>query len=737
MFTATYERQRRYERRKAAEAADVGGIPAVVNPERRAACRLDLLKFLTTYFPLSTGLKPFSDDHRRVIARIQQCVLEGGLFVQAVYRGFAKTTITENAAIWATLYGHRKFVPIFGADANAAKGNIESIKLELNENDLLAEDFPEVCHAIRELEWKPQRCASQTFTVPEQCGKCGGENSEKCGRCGATGVVGIPRLTHIEWTSDRIVFPTIPGSVASGAVICARGIMGGSRGMKHKEPGGNQQRPDFVLIDDPQTDESASTPLQVQKRLNTVRKSILKLGGHSRKIAVVMNATVIQADDMVEQLLDAKKFPSWQGERIKMVRKWAGGRPTNANAETWKGPDTHDRMWLGDYARIRNTYDPESLGDQQRAHREATAFYKRNRPKMDAGCEVSWGHCYDPSTEESAVQHAYNILIDDGEEVFASECQNEPLSRDVEGQQPTLTAGEIAEKVNGMGRGAVPLSASRVVAFIDVQKTALFWGVCGFGDGFIGNVLDYGIWPEQRRSYVALKEIRNTIQKVTKRASLEEAIYAGLDALTNELMGRDWKRDDGAVLKLERILPDANWGESTDVIYQFCRQSPHSAVLTPSHGMYVGAKSTRPFNAYRPKPGDRVGLNWRMPGVQGRRQVRYVLFDTNFWKSFVHKRLATAEGGRGALALFGDEPKDHQMFADHLTSEYPIEVEARGRKVVEWVLKPGRPDNHFLDCLVGCHVAASMQGVGLIEQTAQPARVRMKLSDLQKQKRRA
>jgi hypothetical protein len=173
-MNAVYERQRRYERRKAAESADVGGIPAVADPERRAACRLDLLKFLTTYFPLSTGLKPFSDDHRRVIARIQQCVLEGGLFVQAVYRGFAKTTITENAAIWATLYGHRKFVPIFGADANAAKGNIESIKLELNENDLLAEDFPEVCHAIRELEWKPQRCASQTFTILEQCGKCGG-----------------------------------------------------------------------------------------------------------------------------------------------------------------------------------------------------------------------------------------------------------------------------------------------------------------------------------------------------------------------------------------------------------------------------------------------------------------------------------------------------------------------------------------------------------------------------------
>src|SRR4051812_45671251 len=121
-------KQSRYARRKIAENADIGEIPAVVDPARREACRSDLLAFLTTYFPASTGLKPFSDDHRRVIDRIQRCILTGGRYANAVYRGFAKTTIAENASIWATVHGHRKFVPIFGADANAASGNIESIK---------------------------------------------------------------------------------------------------------------------------------------------------------------------------------------------------------------------------------------------------------------------------------------------------------------------------------------------------------------------------------------------------------------------------------------------------------------------------------------------------------------------------------------------------------------------------------------------------------------------------------
>lgn len=632
---------------------------------------MDLARFLVTYFPHTTGLSPFSDDHRKVIGRMQGCILDGGLFAQAVYRGFAKTTISENASLWAVLYGHRKFVPLFGADANAAEGNIDSIKLELSENDLLYEDFPEVCHAVRALEGKPQRCASQTYAGT---------------------------LTHIEWRADTIVLPTIPDSKASGAILTARGIMGGSRGMKHKRPDGVQQRPDFVILDDPQTDESASTALQVRKRLDIIRKSILRLGGHSRRIAVVMNATVIKPDDLVEQILDPKKFPAWQGERIKMVRRWS---------------DAHETLWMEDYARLRNTYDPEQLGDQQRAHRQATEFYRANRAKMDAGCEVSWEQCFDRDTELSAIQHAYNILIDDGPDVFASECQNEPIREQVT-TADDLTADQIAAKLNGYARGALPAGVSRVVVFIDVGKSVLYWLAMGVEDGFTGHVVDYGTWPDQRRAYFSAKDARVTIAKTTKAASLEAQIYAALEALTGELAAREWRREDGATLRAERIMIDANWGESTDVVYQFCRQSPHAAVLTPSHGRFVGATS-RPFAEYHRKPGDRAGLNWRMPNVQGRRSVRYAIFDANAWKTFVRSRLQTPIGGKGCLALFGTEAEVHRLLADHLVAETPVEVEAKGRRVVEWKQKVTRPDNHYLDCLVGAHVAASIQGVGLIE----------------------
>jgi len=76
------------------------------------------------------------------------------------------------------------------------------------------------------------------------------------------------------------------------------------------------------------------------------------------------------------------------------------------------------------------------------------------------------------------------------------------------------------------------------------------------------------------------------------------------------------------------------------------------AVLLPSHGRYVGASSI-PFSEYKRKRGDRVGLNWRIPLVRGRRSVRHVVFDTNYWKSFVHARLAVPMGDPGCLSLFG------------------------------------------------------------------------------------
>ena len=189
-------------------------------------------------------------------------------------------------------------------------------------------------------------------------------------------------------------------------------------------------------------------------------------------------------------------------------------------------------------------------------------------------------------------------------------------------------------------------------------------------------------------------------------------------------------------MRVDRCLIDANWGQSTDVVYQFCRQSTFAGIVLPSHGRYVGASSI-PFSEYKRKRGDRVGHHWRIPNTTGKRQVRHVLMDINYWKTFCHVRLAVAMGDPGSLSSFGREAKVHRMLADHLTAEYRIKTMARDRIVDEWKLRATRPDNHWLDCLVGCAVAGSIQGATLEGfASARPKQSqRIKLSNIQRNNR--
>ena len=140
---------------------------------------------------------------------------------------------------------------------------------------------------------------------------------------------------------------------------------------------------------------------------------------------------------------------------------------------------------------------------------------------------------------------------------------------------------------------------------------------------------------------------------------------------------------------------------------------------------------------YRRRPGERHGCNWYIPNVSRSSEFRHVAFDANFWKTFVHARLATAAGGRGALALFGKKPQQHRLFAEHVAeAETYVVTEGQGRTVREWRSKPSKPDNHWFDCLVGCAVAASLQGVVVPGTDAKPPpRPRLRLSELQKHKR--
>lgn len=660
---------------------DIGDLPPVDDPERKESCRLDFRRFCETYFPEVYQLS-WSDDHLRAIAKIQKAVLDGGLFALAMSRGSGKSSLTESAAIWAMLYGHREFVVLVGASESAALEMLDSIKTEFEVNEHIAADFPEVTYPIKKLEGIANRCAGQLY------------NGER---------------TRITWTANEIVLPTIAGAASSGVIVRVAGITGRIRGMKFKKPDGRTIRPEFVVIDDPQTSESAGSIEQTRKRVRVLAGDILGLAGPGKKISGIMPCTVIRPGDMAEQILDKTKHPEWNGERCKMIYQFP------RNEELWN----RYADLRADELREKGTFE------------EATEFYRTHRAEMDEGAVVSWPdrHNYD---EISAIQHAMNLKFTD-EAAFWAEYQNDPLPEDL-GSDEQLTVDGIVNKLNGHSRGSIPVSANHLTMFIDVQKTLLFYVVCAWDDDFTGTVIDYGAWPDQRRRYFSLADANPTLQAKFPRAGLEGCLYGGLKALTEDYLSREYTRDDGATMKIEKCLIDANWGQSTDVVYQFCRESVHSGVIVPSHGKYIGA-SSKPMGEYKKTPGDRVGLNWRMPNIRGKRSVRHVIFDTNYWKSFIATRLLVSRGDRGCLSLWGRSCEQHMLFAEHLTAEYRVKTEGRGRRVEEWKMRPEAHDNHWWDGLVGCAVAASMCGC-ILEGTGtrirEKPKTRMKLSDLRR-----
>lgn len=680
----SYEEQKARQAERNAEAVraaqDIGEIPPVADPPRKVRCEASFRAFCETYFPEVFYL-PWSDDHLRVIEKIEKAVRTGGLFAMAMPRGSGKTVLCQTAVLWSALTGASPFVCLIAASAERARDLLENIKIWLETNPLLAADFPEVTYPIQCLERITNRQKGQKYK-------------------------GEP--TRIDWASDRIVLPTIAGSKASGVVISSSGMKGSDiRGQNYARADGQVVRPQLVLVDDPQTTESAWSPSQSQRREAILAGDVLGMAGPGKKIAGLMACTVIRPGDMADNILDRDKHPEWQGERTKMVYAFP----------------TSEKLWAR-YAELR----ADSLRNDGDGA-DATEFYRANREAMDAGGIVAWPQRFNVD-ELSAIQHAMNLRYRD-EAAFFAEYQNEPIIEAI--GEDMLTADEIAAKLNGYRPGEVPIGCNHLTMFVDVQQKVLFWMLCGWEENFTGYVVDYGTWPDQRRPYFTLRDLRATIGRAAPGAGMEGQVYAALEQLAAEQLARMYRREDGAEMRIDRCLIDANWGQSTDVVYQFCRQSSFAGILLPSHGKYVGASSI-PFSEYKRKRGDRVGLHWRIPNTIGRRQVRHVLVDTNYWKTFVHARLAVAMGDPGCLSLPGHDEKTHRLLADHLTAEYRVKSSAQGRIVDEWKLRATRPDNHWLDCLVGCAVAASIQGAGLagVETRSSGPRPRLRLSELQR-----
>jgi len=649
-----------------------------LNDERRAAGFASLRSFLDSYFPEAFNLA-WSDDHLTMIDTLQHVIESGGKFALAMPRGSGKSTIVRRAAIWAMLTGRRKGIQLVSATEELSVEAMEQIREELVFNNELELDFPFELHGV----WQTE-----------------GENRQSRGQlCHG-------KKTGIFLGRKKVVLPSHDYSPVGGSFILAVGLTGNIRGANSRKRTGAVIRPDFVILDDPQTDESAISPVQNQKRIKIVEGPVMGLAGPGKSLAVVMPCTVIAKGDVADHFLNHNQ---WHAIRAKLLPSF----PTNL------------KLWE-EYFEVRAEGKRVDRSDDA-----ANAFYLEHRPALEEGAVEGWPARKEP-TEITALQSAMHKWYE-SPTAFAAEYQNEPLDNTASEEQPTFRG--LEEKLTRLPRGVAPVWATKVTMGVDVQGKLLFWVIVAWGDDFTCSVIDYGAWPEQPRSYFTLSEANPSLQVASGSSQLNGAIHWGLTALMKTKLGNGVQREGGGEMSISKAIIDANWGESTDTVYEFCRRSTFGGVVIPSHGRGLKA-GDRPMSQWAKKQGETHGWHWVITPGDGRRAVRHVIFDTNHWKTTMAARAAAFLGERGTLTVYGERQEQHRLLIDHLAAERPNKTSGQGRELWEWKSAPGR-DNHWLDCLSLAGVGASMLGCSLdrVINGAAPFQKKVSFSELQRLQR--
>ena len=596
-------------------------------------------------------------------------------------RGSGKSALCMALCLWAILSGLRDFVLLIGASKDAAKELLDSIKSELENNQLLANDFPREVGPFRLLGGEARMALGQRW----------GE-----------------KRTGVGWKSAEVVFANVPGSKSAGSVIRVTGITGRIRGAIHTKQDGTQIGPSLVVADDPQTDASAKSLTQTDARERAILSTTKGLARVGVRIGIMVPCTVIRREDLADRLMDRKRHPDIRSKRTKML---------------YSMPERLD-LW-DQYAQVYA--DDKVMGGDGAS---ATDFYRSNQDEMDCGAKAGWDHNFEPG-EISAVQHAMNWYLFNREGFF-SECQQTPLEEVV--GTGRIAVADVLAKINGRSRFSIPLKCEYLVAFIDINEPLLYYQVTAWEPNFTGYCVDYGAWPEQPDRYFTMATCRNPLSKAYAGRGKEGSIHAGLSALLDKLFSQKYVRDDGAVINLDVCGIDSGFDQ--DVVAQVIRAQGRGKQLLPTKGVGFTADK-KPFSEYNPEPGTVIGHHWRK-SVAPKIQMLALNFDANRWKSFCRNRLKVALGDPTSFSIYGDRkrPDNHQMYAEHKAAEAPVDTEGPWGKLEVWRLPPSRPDNHLGDCDVGCAVLASTLGCRLPEWgMVRPARRRIRLSELQASRR--
>ena len=606
------------------------------DPARRARLEKSPEKWLRWYFPNIFTL-PFADGHRAIINAVLASDETGKNTVVAAPRGEGKTNILRFLSIYLIFTGRARFVVVGGWQSRSASEAFNAWTIAITSERLVA-DYPEFCapfadstHANRlpRLHWK--------------------------GEAKTTGAA-------IKSSRMQIVFPDGRGAMAAGS------LQGDIKGLNITTVGGASLRPDKLLLDDPQDVDRAADPAFVEETLHKIDTQWLCLAGPNTRISMMVACTIYVPGDVGDSLGRRKDSVF---VRIPRVVSWPRGFET---------PDSEVRtLW-------DRWYD---LYCDEKARREAFAFYRRNKRKMCDGFAVSWKYRFDASKgDPDALFSAMVDYYGKGREAFFSEYQNQPIDRSSTPYE--ITPQCVKSHIINLAQNVPPEDAIFTVLTTDINYSyGLTYEVAAFTKSRTCHVLDEGVWCQSPLPI----SMSNTNQ-----VRRQEAVRAALELFAQWVALQPWS--------LDRWYIDAG-GEQFETVTSFCRESRKL-------GGIARAMIGRAGKTYNPLTRTQFGrIRGRVYQCFTRESGRWHCFDADFHKEAAQTSYITPIGQTGSATLCEGSHRDYadQMCREVLEAKGVLETRtgAAVGYAYKWNTLPGKHDK--LDTHAMAYAAAAFEGI--------------------------
>lgn len=636
-------------------AAELDAALLRVNWQRRRRAEKDFLYFLKIYctsedpaagafleIPPPLNMQPIVRD-------MEQAIGDASIpYHIRVARGHGKTAYTKGAALWTTATGRRRYVIVVGANDGNASNIIEDVFSCITQNPAFVQDWPEVAIPFIRLEGAYQRAKTQNYH-------------------------GKP--TNARRSAGKIVLPTITDPrtgepfPSSGVMLEAIGFNAGARG---KAKG--IQRPDFIIFDDLQNDDTAQSEGQVEKMARKIKKTFMGLAGHRKKIAAIMTSTPIEADDLSETFA---ADTGWKTKTYKMVQAWPKCHNPEASAEERKGiKDLWAEYW--------DIYNAEKAADRE-PHIAANRFYRAHRKEMDEGAAVLNPRNYDGATELSGIQHAMNILMRDGIDAFLSEYQMQPPRNEFAFE---LTAKLILQRIRrGVPAHTIPAGTVLTVAATDINPGyAITTAVIAFDIQLTALVTAYHVTP------VKISERLNDTE-------FDARVFAALKSHGKEIAALGIKVDLWGI--------DAG-GKQFNTVTRF------APMAEAEIGLKAMAMLGRAGQSWNPNVRSRI-RNERNGTILCRdpQRRKWLAWYADMYKEKAHLAWNTETGAAGGLSLF-DGNANHYKFAVQCANE-KLKAKVRTKSkdgrdtyAYKWIT---RNPHDYGDCVAMCFALAGSEGI--------------------------